>query len=351
MMLCFSPLAAAILAFAASVLSVGAVRRYALAHALLDRPNARSSHTLPTPRGGGVGVVFTIVLLGAVCLIRARDDWPIALSLLAILPTAVIGWLDDRRPMSITPRMVAHGASALLLLPLAMVAARSSVPALIVAAAWILVTLSAINVVNFMDGIDGLIGLQTVVLGVHYALLAAPGTGANAFGVILAGAALGFLIWNWAPARIFLGDVGSGALGVIGVIGALLVLRAGAWSVIAVFLPLFPILLDATATLVRRAKRGERLTQAHRRHLYQRLANGGWGHARTTLLYGSVAAAASVLARVTPPAAFLPAAAGYVVAVTALGAALERYAPGARWHTPVGTNTDGEAGSRLPDDG
>jgi Fuc2NAc and GlcNAc transferase len=150
---------------------------------------------------------------------------------------------------------------------------------------------------------------------------------AGAFGLALAGASAGFLVWNWPPAKIFLGDVGSGTLGILFVFGGLLLIREGQASVVTAFLPLYALFLDASVTLARRLRRGERVVQAHRSHLYQRLANGGWGHARVSLLYAGVALIALPVAALPADSRSLGIAA-YSIGVLALGVALDRLAEG-----------------------
>src|SRR5690606_18656850 len=123
----------------------------------------------------------------------------------------------------------------------------------VAAALWrVLWGVSAINVANFMDGIDGLIGGQVVDVRLHLALMAPDSPVSRSFGLILAGAAAGFLAWNWPPARIFMGDVGSGALGLALVYGGALLMRSAGIGLVTTFLPLFPLFLDALVTLVRR---------------------------------------------------------------------------------------------------
>jgi glycosyltransferase involved in cell wall biosynthesis len=187
--------AAGAVAAAGAWAAVGLVRRHALRAGILDLPSARGSHSRPTPRGGGLGLVAVLLVLGAPALVWGAQ-----------LPTP-----------------------------------------------------------------------------------------AAAAGVVLAGGCAGFLAWNWAPARIFLGDVGSGALGVCAVLAGLLLAWQTGASVPRAFLPLAGIFADAAVTLVRRARRGERLTSPHREHLYQRLANGPDGHARVA---GGYAAASVVGAAV-----------------------------------------------------
>ncbi|MBV9152819.1 MAG: hypothetical protein JO204_13685, partial [Alphaproteobacteria bacterium] len=138
-----------------------------------------------------------------------------------------------------------------------------------------------VNLFNFMDGIDGLAGVEAAAIGVGLLLFAAVGSemdpGLAAAPAAIAAAALGFLVWNWAPARIFLGDVGSVPLGYL--LGFLLLDQAarGHWE-IALILPLY-FLADATITLLRRLLRGERVWEAHRSHFYQRAVQRGFGHA------------------------------------------------------------------------
>jgi Fuc2NAc and GlcNAc transferase len=198
------------------------------------------------------------------------------------------------------------------------------------AAWWVFWTVSAINVVNFMDGIDGLIGSQ-IALYSAYVVAASPSASyAAAFGAALAGAALGFLPWNWSPARIFLGDVGSGALGCAAVVAGLLAIRSTGLGIVGAYLPLFPLFLDGAATIVRRARRGERLTTPHRSHLYQRLANSAWGHARVSILYLVAAGAGAGVAlwgATAGPVAGAAASCVYATAVAVTGWWLDRSVP------------------------
>jgi UDP-N-acetylmuramyl pentapeptide phosphotransferase/UDP-N-acetylglucosamine-1-phosphate transferase len=155
-------------------------------------------------------------------------------------------------------------------------------------------TAASINIVNFMDGIDGMVACQGIVYGIFLYALLPPDIFGSRFGLLLAAACFGFLLWNWAPAKMFMGDVGSGPLGLFFVIGGALAL-AGARTAL-VFLPLFPLYLDALVTLIRRFHRHEKLTDAHRSHLYQRMANGGLGHALVTSAYAFAATAGALVA-------------------------------------------------------
>jgi len=308
-----------------SWLLVGAVRQYALSRVLLDQPTARSSHRAPTPRGGGLGLV-SVVLLTVLALSDARFNPPLLIALAGVALAAAIGWRDDHRSLGVRVRLVAHGTAGLALLPVALWP--TLVPAglgLLAALWWVFWAVSAINVVNFMDGIDGLIGSQALIFGLHLASRGAFGGFAAVLGLGLAGAAAGFLVWNWPPSRIFLGDVGSGAIGLLFVLGGILLLREGQSSLVTAYLPLYFLFLDATVTLARRLRRGERVAHAHRSHLYQRLANGGWGHARVSLLYAGVALIALPVAALPADSRSLGIAA-YFIGVLALGVALDRLA-------------------------
>ena len=257
-------------------------------------------------------------------------SWDLALSVavFGVGMIALVGWRDDRQPLAPGARLAAQFVAGLCLVPLAL--SPVPVPAWMhwgAVAWWVLWGVSAVNVVNFMDGIDGLIGGQMCVFGVHLALFGGPEGMARPLGLAMTGACAGFLFWNWSPARIFMGDAGSGGLGLTAVLGGLLLLREGGAGLVAAFLPLYQIFLDATITLLGRAIRGERLTQAHRDNLYQRLANGGWGHARVSLLY----AACSVLGVSVAQAMTQPLLSwgilGYLVLVLALGSVLNSTAP------------------------
>jgi Fuc2NAc and GlcNAc transferase len=261
---------------------------------LLDAPNERSSHTRVTPRGGGIAIVagaaFGLLLTGLPL------GGPAAVLAGGALVVALVGLADDRYGLAVGPRLAIQALSALAVAgatggiprlplpePLDLPLGPAAVP---LAALWVV---AVMNFFNFMDGIDGLAGAQAVVTGLGAALVAwtAP---AAAFGAAAAGGAAGFLAFNWAPARIFMGDVGSLALGYT---FASLPLLADAESrpaaVLWMALSLFVFVADAAATLVARIARGEPWHAPHRRHLYQRLVRSGLGH-------GPVAAALAVAA-------------------------------------------------------
>ncbi len=254
-----------------------------------------------------------------------RGSWPLLLSFTGVVAVAVTGWIDDHGGLAVRLRLVAHGVAACTLLPLVLLPHPVPTwPVPVVVAWWIFCAIAAANVVNFIDGIDGLIGLTALIYGGFAAAAGAPGGAAWACGLALAGAAAGFLLWNWRPARIFLGDVGSSAIGFVFVIVGILLMHETGRGIILTFLPLWPIVLDASATLIRRWRRGEALTEPHRSHLYQRLANGGWGHARVTLLFGMGSLAGAACSAVPPGNVRTIIAATYLIVTLGVGVAMER---------------------------
>jgi UDP-N-acetylmuramyl pentapeptide phosphotransferase/UDP-N-acetylglucosamine-1-phosphate transferase len=270
----------ALIFLACLILSLGLtwlVQRWLVQRRILDRPNERSSHVAPTPRGGGIAILA--VLLPAWALIEP-SLWP---QLLGTLALAVLGWWDDLRGMPRLPRFAAQAAAVAFGLwfmhPLAGGFTGGLLPqpfdALVAGFAW----LWFINVFNFMDGIDGLAAGEAASIGIGLAVLALwfGNFGAmDRLSVALVGSVLGFLYWNWHPARIFLGDVGSQALGYL--LGFLLLSAAGngAWAA-ALILPLY-FWVDATWTIVRRAILGENFLAGHAQHFYQRSLRCGRRH-------------------------------------------------------------------------
>ena len=255
-----------------------------LRRGLLDQPNARSSHILPTPRGGGLAFVLVASAASAIgwfgAAFFAQSGLPgsqlavAALPLLA-LPLSVVGFLDDRHNLPAGLRYGVQLATALLLilvcpLPLSWL----GLPLLLIVA-----ITAVINFTNFMDGLDGLVaGCMAVALAAVALRLASP------WPIwALVGALLGFLIWNWSPAKVFMGDVGSTFLGAV---FAGLVLQAPSWSeALGLLLVATPLLGDAFLCVPRRLLAGQRVFQAHRLHLFQRLHQAGWPHARVSSLY------------------------------------------------------------------
>jgi Fuc2NAc and GlcNAc transferase len=287
----------AISALAAAALLTELVRATA-AGGVVDVPNERSSHGVPTPRGGGLAIVLvttagvvTLWLRGAV---RIDLLWALVGGGLAV---ALVGFVDDRRSLSAATRLTVHFAAALWALVWL-----GGLPALrvgghLVSFGWLGYVLGAfgvvwaINLFNFMDGIDGIAASEAIFVALAGALLnlplaANPGVGSAA--LVFAAACGGFLLWNWPPARIFLGDVGSGYLGYMIVVLAMAATRDNPVALWVWLILGGGFFVDATVTLVRRTLRNERVHEAHRSHGYQWLARRWRSHRKVTLALGAV---------------------------------------------------------------
>lgn len=277
-----------------SALATWRVRRHALLSGMLDVPNTRSSHSRPTPRGGGLAMVLAIALgLMGLGSWSAVDAGIFLLPGIAGMGVAGIGYLDDKRSVPAMPRFGVHLlaatiAAATLLNQSEALPLVDGVPGWLALAISVLGIVWSINLFNFMDGIDGIAGSQAVFVAGAAAMLASPDanawTGACA---LTAGAGLGFLAWNWPPAKIFMGDVGSGFLGFWLAILALGMHLAGTLSLWTSITLGSVFIADSTVTLIRRLIRAERWYQAHRSHAYQRLARRWASHLKVTgLLWG-----------------------------------------------------------------
>jgi Fuc2NAc and GlcNAc transferase len=281
----------------ASTLMTGLMRRHALVTKLLDRPNERSSHTQPTPRGGGVAIVVACTALIAWWWIGSRIDGRLALAVLgSSLPIALVGYIDDRKPMPARLRFAVHTMGAVLVL--ALMGGLPAVPMLgfNVDLGWFGLALATVylvwmvNLVNFMDGIDGIASVEAITVSLSAALcwwLAAP-QGPWLVPVGFAACVAGFLVWNWPPAKIFMGDAGSGFIGMV--IGAL-----SLWAALDAprlfwcwFILTGVFFVDATTTLVRRHRRGDKFHEAHRSHAYQYASRVHGAHRPVTLACGAI---------------------------------------------------------------
>ena len=271
--------------------AVGAVRRRLLRHDILDHPNPRSSHTVAMPRGGGIGVLAVLLPLWLIVALAPGEagsaSWllaPIALGL------GVISWRDDVRGLGAWTRLAAQGvAVALGMAALPGTVFQGLLPEPLDRLAAGVLWLWFINLFNFMDGIDGISGVETSALGLGLFVIGLVGGTLQPMhwqALIVAGAALGFLAWNWQPARIFLGDVGSVPVGFL--LGWLLLsaAAAGAWPA-ALILPLY-YLADSGLTLLRRLMRRENILRAHREHFYQLAVRRGCSHGQVALAVAAV---------------------------------------------------------------
>ena len=271
-------------AVAAAAAFAGALqwRRWALARGVLDLPGEdRRLHAAPTPRGGGIGIAA--VLLAASPALGPGLAWPFALGLLL---TAGTGRVDDLRPLPAWAKALGQLAGALPLawaLPM-LIAGGEGPLATGVALLWVL---ALVNAFNFMDGSHGMAATQAALAGLAGLVLAA-GQGAGAWlGLMLAAACLGFLPLNLPVARVFLGDVGSHALGYAAAAGLLLAADGRAPLPVLALVPLATVLVDTGVTLASRLLRGCKPWQAHREHLYQRAIAHGHSHLVVCAGYGA----------------------------------------------------------------
>lgn len=313
--------------FVVSVLLTAASLGYARRRGLVDLPGKRRSHTVPTPRGGGAGIVAAALLVGlpAWYWFDPVAQWgQIAAVAVAVIAVALIGWRDDHAPLPVLPRLAVHLGAALLVGASVLAARAGTAPqwwwALLPLA---FVLIGFINAHNFMDGIDGILGQQGLFVMLGYGLLAqsASYSGVAALAFATAAGCLGFLIFNSPPARIFMGDVGSGTLGLmIGAVAALLVQRNPAMLWPCLILS-SAFLVDSGLTLARRMLGGQRWYAPHRQHLYQWLVRVKWSHARTDAAYLiwnlAIAAPLAWLATSWPEGGWLCFVMAYVAAVVA----------------------------------
>ena len=310
---------------AAAWAGTGAVLRLLERRAILDHPNERSSHATPTPRGAGLAV--TAVVLAGWCAAAALAGtlalyWQVFAAAAAI---AAVSWRDDLRGLGAAPRLAAQAAAVavgVFALPGAGPVFQGLLPAALDTVVAAFLWLWFVNAFNFMDGIDGISGAEAASVGIGLCLVALAGGWAgeaSLYALVVAAAALGFLPWNWHPARIFLGDVGSVPLGYL--IGWLLLGAAaeGLWAA-ALLLPLY-YLADATITLLVRLVRREPIWRAHREHFYQRAVRRGMSHAAVVraLLAVNLVLAGAALLSLGGGAATL---AALAVGVLSVGAAL-----------------------------
>ena len=281
-------LSAGLLSVLVTWLLVRAALKLLVAYNIVDRPGKRSSHEGNVPTGGGIAVIGVVLTIWICLALMTGTLGEIRIIVAAGAVLAVISFIDDIRYVSPWARLVAHGvavALGLTLLPDSALLFDGSLPLWADRSATGVAWVWFINLFNFMDGIDGITGVETIAVAGGLAaalLLMAPGENGDwskaALAAVLAGAGVGFLVHNWHPAQLFLGDTGSVALGYL--LGWLLVWSAcvaGLWW-LALVLPLY-YWADATLTLLVRGARGEKVWRAHRQHAYQIAVRAGASHA------------------------------------------------------------------------
>ncbi len=279
-------------ALVGTTILTGWTRRYAIRHRLIDRPNERSSHSIPTSRGGGLAIVITFLLVllyfALTGELETRAFWAFTGGGLLV---AAIGYADDRHDLPALVRLPGHFAAAIWA-----TAWIDGIPSLDLGFAtlhwgWLGYGVSVLGIVwllnlyNFMDGIDGLAASEAVfVAGIAGLWLISDGADALGWSALaLAAACVGFLFWNWPQAKIFMGDVGSGFLGyVLGVL-AIISARQSDVSLWVWLLLLSVFIVDATITLLRRLMQGKKVYEAHRSHAYQHVTTMLDSHSKVTL--------------------------------------------------------------------
>jgi UDP-N-acetylmuramyl pentapeptide phosphotransferase/UDP-N-acetylglucosamine-1-phosphate transferase len=284
-----------VMAVVALALSIFFTRRFCRPDSVvyvLDHPNERSLHDRPVPRGGGLAILIAIGVCGAAMAVffPARGLGGIGLGVLIV---AVVSFIDDRHSITPAGRLVAHvAASAVILFSgfmlhgLDIAGLRWDWPPLAGALFSAVFIVWMINLYNFMDGMDGFAGGMAVFGFGTFAVMGFM-AGHDAFlavSLIITAACAGFLFFNFPPARIFMGDVGSSTLGLLAATLSLWGVRDGVFPIWIALLVFSPFIVDATVTLLRRLLRREKIWQAHKTHFYQRLVRAGWGHRGTVLI-------------------------------------------------------------------
>ena len=272
--------------FVASLVGTRLVLRVLRDRAILDHPNERSSHSMPTPKGAGIAIIPCIFVFWWVAA-WGTDSLAATMTMTAAATVlAGVSWMDDLSGLNPGWRLGAQVLAVVFVLsspyselffpgPVLGGLVPAGIDIVLAGLLWVWF----INLFNFMDGIDGIAGVEAACIGIGVALVSVAAGLSNVFGVfgvVIGAASLGFLIWNWHPAKIFLGDIGSVPLGFM--LGGLLLWLAasGQWAA-ALILPLY-YLADATITLLKRLIRGEKVWQAHRQHFYQQALTHGLEH-------------------------------------------------------------------------
>ncbi len=259
------------------------IRNYALKKSLVDIPNERSSHTVPTPHGGGIAIVITWFTGLVYLYMYGFIEKDIFYALLVGVIISVVSFFDDLYELSPKFRIFAQFFVAGL--GLYMLGGLSKIDLYFFVIENVFLTnlfalfliVWFINLYNFLDGIDGYAGSEAIFLGIVGYLFFK-----DSVFLVLVASVLGFLFWNWQRAKIFMGDTGSTLLGYSVAIFAIYYQNHG-YSIIIWFILFGLFWFDATLTLFRRYKNGEKLSQAHKKHAYQRLNQSGWSHSKVTV--------------------------------------------------------------------
>jgi Fuc2NAc and GlcNAc transferase len=293
-----------------SFLLTGLATQYSRRRGLIDLPGDRTSHAIATPRGGGAGLIAALLIATAIkYLISDHLDFWIFCTLPGALALSWVGWWDDHRSLSVKFRFAVQ-----LVVSIYLIWCATDV-ALLGGGLWMLAAvvflLWTTNLYNFMDGSNGMAGLQGVFVAVVLAGLfhAADNSQAVLICLMVGAACLGFLPWNLGRARVFMGDVASGSLGFI--FAALLIygVTSQAFGFSVALLVMLVFVTDSSLTLLMRVINGERWYTAHKQHLYQRLIAHGWSHGSVLLFYQALnlvlVTPAIVIAIINPATAWI----------------------------------------------
>ena len=270
-----------IISFILSIILTYTIRAIANKKELLDHPNERSSHTVPTPKGGGLAIVLIFYSTLSYLFFQNEISSPLFFALLSGIPIVIVSFIDDIYPVPAKIRFTIQLISAVMALFFLNGVDNMNFSLFSLQGEWVNV-LAIIGIVwltnlyNFLDGIDGYAGGEAFFVGLASFILFG-----NDLALILAVAVAGFLMFNWHKASIFMGDVGSAPLGFI---FAIFILNDASTLNFLPWLMLLSLFwFDATLTLIRRAKQKERLSQAHKKHAYQRLNQAGYRHDKVVL--------------------------------------------------------------------
>ncbi len=303
-----------------SYASVHFIHHYAKKRQLLDRPNKRSSHIIPTPRGGGLGIVLLVLLTGVLFLNDAGWNRRI-IYLAGAAVIAWLGWRDDLHSLSPRIRFVVQGLVAgisiwglgyfkVVNIPM-FGELQLGFAGIVITFLWII---GLTNAYNFMDGIDGMAGGVALSAGIGWMWLASNINNPFLFWIVLAitASSLGFLGHNWSPAKIFMGDVGSTFLGYSFAVLPLISSDQGGDALLLGTLLMWTIIMDAGVTFIQRLLKRENVFAPHRSHLYQRLVIAGYRHETVSSLYILLTLLAGLLSyewsqghQIAPPLIFL----------------------------------------------
>lgn len=277
------------LSFAVAALETWFLVGFLRKRQIFDIPNSRSNHKTPTPRGGGIAIADATLVSWIAISLFAPEFWRIWPLMLGAVFIALVSFMDDIKPLSVRKRLLAQFAAACAA-AFTLTAYNLDYPdlprnlSMLLTAAIILGFIWFMNIYNFMDGIDGISAVETFCIGLGVFLVSQK-TGWNPqngwLGLSIAAAALGFGLFNWHPAKIFMGDVGSVFLGCL-LFYLLADMAISGYAVAAVILPLY-YLTDSGITLFMRVLRKERFWEAHSQHFYQKAVRLGFGHSKVSL--------------------------------------------------------------------